>query len=338
MGKQKRSPKEPNRNSQESEPQGKQNGWIEDPNSKLYLPKDYLSEQDKKPPWLLKPRIGGKTFWDWLSSLGVPALIAIIAGIFTLITVSQQNKISRQQNEIFKQRDEAEEDRNQQALLIKYLDDISELVEKQLLTLDDDENSKTQRIIARARTLSVLRALDRDRKGELIQFLATAQLVEADEPIIGLWGVDLRRANLMKADLWAVNLWQANLEKADLRGSSLFGADLEGADLRQAKLEEAELVRVDLEGADLRQAKLEEANLEEANLSYVDLSKANLNKANLERANLEGASFIESSDLDTAQIKSACNWQEADFDKKLREKLSQEPDRKVGCAKWNWDL
>lgn len=48
--------------------------------------------------------------------------------------------------------------------------------QQNLLTLK--ESSKTQRIIARARTFSILRALDSDRKGELLQFLSTAKLKE----------------------------------------------------------------------------------------------------------------------------------------------------------------
>lgn len=81
--------------------------------------------------------------------------------------------------------------------------------------------SKTQRTIARARTLSVLRALDSDRKGELVQFLSAAQLIKRDKPII----------NLSQAALWRAALWEANLESAYLWGANLEGANLEGANL-----------------------------------------------------------------------------------------------------------
>jgi hypothetical protein len=204
---QERSPKELNQNSQKSEIQSKQNGFIQNPRGKLYLPESYLSKRKKKSAWLLKPSIREKTAWDWLKLIFAPALIALIAGGFTLYTNTKQNQL-------LAQREEAEKNRNQQALLIEYLDEISGLVEQKLLTLNDDDNSKTQRTIARARTLSVLRALDSDRKGELIQFLIAAQLIERDQPIINLSQADLEGANLSKANLRAANLSEANLSGA----------------------------------------------------------------------------------------------------------------------------
>lgn len=184
--------------------------------------------QYKEPTWLLKPRRGGKTLWDWFELLIVPALIAIIAGTFagtfTLFSVSQLNKISRHQNEIFKQRDKAEDERNQQALLIEYLDEISELVEQQLLTLNDNNNSQALRTIAKARTLTILKSLDSDRKGELIQFLSAAELINADNPLI----------NLFSADLAIANLKTTILRKADLNGTLLYRANFWGANLMEA--------------------------------------------------------------------------------------------------------
>ena len=350
MGEEERSPRELNQNSQDFEQKTSQNGFIKDSNGKLYLPKNYLSEQGRKPSWLLKPRKGGKTLWDWLDLLFVPALIAIIAGVFTLITVSQQNKISRQQNEIFKQRDEAEKDHNQQALLVKYLDDISELVEKKLLTLNDDENSETQKTIARARTLSVLRALDSDRKGELIQFLSAAKLIEKNKPIIGLNGgnledANLRGANLDSANLRGANLMLANLKLANLKGADLKGADLWGADLKGANLKGANLDSANLRGANLMLANLKLANLRGADLggTYLwganprgaDLWGANLKGADLKGANLKGANLMFARELNPAQVKTACNWEKARFSEEFKQKLDQEPDQKVDCSEWN---
>ncbi|MEM8720452.1 MAG: hypothetical protein AAGE84_14305 [Cyanobacteria bacterium P01_G01_bin.39] len=55
----------------------------------------------------------------------------------------------------------------------------------------DAQEAKKHRTIARARTLAVLRALNGDRKGELIQFLYATQLIAGDEPIIDLSQADL---------------------------------------------------------------------------------------------------------------------------------------------------
>ena len=307
MGEQERSPKKLNQNSQESELQSKQNGWIKDPNSEIYLPESYLSERKKKLAWLSSVR--EKTAWDWLSLLVVPALITTIAGTFTLITVSQQNKISAQQNEIFKQRDEAEKERNQQALLIEYLDEISSLVEQQLLNLNNDDNSETQRIIARARTLTVLRALDSDRKGELIQFLSAAQLIERDKPIIDLRRADLSGVDLREADLSGANLSRANLTRASLRSVNLSEADLGGTNLRGAYLS-----RAYLSGANFSEADLGGTNLRGAYLSRANFSKASLIRTDLSEAYLSGANFSEASlirtDLSEADL-SGANFSEA---------------------------
>ena len=325
-------------------------GYIQDHKGKLYLPKSFLLARETKQSWLLKPIIGGKTLWDWLGLLIVPALIATIAGVFTLITVSQQNKISRQLNEIFIQRDQAEQDRNQQALLIQYLDEITRLVEEGLLTSDDDK-SKTQRTIARARTLTLLRAraLDSDRKGELIQFLYAAQLIKTDQSIIDLSrsdlvsaylsGAYLKGANLSVAILSEAYLIEAYLIEANLRGANLLRANLSGAYLNGANLSVAILYRANLSGTNLIEAKLILANLNGADLKEADLKEANLRGANLreadlKEANLRGADLSETSNLNPETVKTACNWQQAKYSEEFKEKLEQEPEQKVDCSKW----
>ncbi len=317
MGEKERSPEELDQNSQDSDQQTSQNGFIKDSNGKLYLPNNYLLERDKKPSWLLKPRKGGKTIWDWLELLVFPVLIAFVAGIFTSIPFFRQN-------EILSQGEEAEENRNQQALLIKYLDDISKLVEKGLLTLNDDENSKTQRTIARARTLSVLRALDSDRKGELIQFLSAAKLIEKSKSIIDLNQADLKNANLNSAVLIRVSLESVKLGKASLVRANLSGVDLKNADLENVNLKNARLIN-----ADLRNANLENVNLKNASLWFVNLKNADLRNANLRNANLMNAKG-----LNPAKVKTACNWEKAHFSEEFKQKLDQEPDKKVDCSEW----
>jgi uncharacterized protein YjbI with pentapeptide repeats len=341
---QERSPKELNQNSQKSEIQSKQNGFIKNPRGKLYLPESYLSKRKKKSAWLLKPSIREKTAWDWLKLIFAPALIALIAGGFTLYTNTKQNQI-------LAQREEAEKDRNQQALLIEYLDEISGLVEQKLLTLNDDDNSRTQRTIARARTLSVLRALDSDRKGELIQFLIAAQLIKRDKPIINLSQADLEGVNfigvslaevslagvsLRAADLREVYLREANLRTADLEGANLSGANLSGANLRSAYLWKANLWGAILSEANLRAANLSGANLRAANLSKANLRAANLSKAILREANLSEANLSGAIELNPTEIKSACNWKQAKFSEEFKQKLAQEPDQKVDCSYWDW--
>ena len=375
MVEQKRSPRELNQNSQDSEQQSNQNSFIKNPRGKLYLSKSYLLKRYKLKRYklltrfLLKPSIREKTAWDWLKLVFAPASIALIAGLFTYCTDTKHNQI-------LEQSEKAEENRNQQALLIKYIDDISKLVENGLLTLNGDKNSKTQRIIARARTFSVLRALDSDRKGQLIKFLSVAKLIEVEldeerelknKPIIDLNEVDLEEANLKKVKLKKAYLEEANLQKAYLEDANLQKAYLEDANLERAKLKEAYLVEANLEdgnlmganlenanlwdanlmGADLKDANLKDANLKDAdlrsadlwdaNLKDADLGYANLRFANLMGANLEDANLITAIGLNPTEVKTACNWEKALFSQVFKQKLDQKLDQQVDCSRWNWD-
>lgn len=161
------------------------------------------------------------------------------------------------------------------------------------------------RVTARARSLTVLSQLSRERKRSILQFLYEGQLInEAEKPgpddhmfyarIVGLSGADLTDANLRYitlegaaldgAILENVDLRDAKLSSIDLGGAYLSGADLRGANLCKASLREAHLQRKDklnLRGADLRGA----------DLSGADLSGANLADANLKGTRYDGGTL-----------------------------------------------
>ena len=111
------------------------------------------------------------------------------------------------------------------------------------------------RNVARIRTLTILRQLDKRRKGSVIQFLSEAGLIT----LIDLGGVDLANATLRWAHLENAQLYFANMSNADLREAYLSGANLSATDLTNANLT----------GADLRGTNLTEANLEGAILRGV---------------------------------------------------------------------
>jgi uncharacterized protein YjbI with pentapeptide repeats len=186
-----------------------------------------------------------------------------------------------------------------------YFDKMGELLLKEGLGAVAPKNEVLH--IARTRTLTVLRALDPDRKNLIMQFLIDAELVK----VINLSGVNLSGVNLSEVNLSGVNLSGADLSRANLGGANLEGANLEGANLEEADLEEAYLSRADLSRANLREANLGGANLEGANLSRANLEQANLfgaylfgadlSRANLREANLGGAS-LEEADLFGANL------------------------------------
>ena len=244
-----------------------------------------------------------KTFWDLLELLVVPIALAILAYFFSKSERENDQAIAL--------------DRVRESNLQNYFDKMTELLLKGDLRQEQNEGKVGEsKAIARARTLTVLRTLDKYRKAQLLQFLNEANLIASEKYIIDLRGADLSGVNLSWVDLSGINLnstnlrganlgwadlnravlFDANLCEADLRGIDLGLAELTGVDLREADLCEAVLNKANLRGANLglaslREADLSEANLIGANLIGADLSGADLSEANLLRADLRGANL-----------------------------------------------
>jgi hypothetical protein len=195
----------------------------------------------------------GKTLWDFLSLLIVPVMLVLIGIMFNRAETQRQNDIEDRRATA---QAEVEADRVQEAALQNYYDEMT-----QLLLEQDLRTSQPAQVIARARTLAVLRGLDGSRKGMLVRFLHEAELIQVsssitETPVINLHGADLRNAGLQWADLR-----HADLSGADLREAGLSAADLSGADLSGANLSGAFFSRADLSRANLRGAYLDEASL-----------------------------------------------------------------------------
>ena len=75
-------------------------------------------------------------------------------------------------------------------------------------------------------------------------------------------------------------------------------------------------------------AHLSRIRLCSAILTSADLSDAHLNSSNLREANLKSA------DLTPEQVKSACYWEEANFDLDFTKRLEEEPNQEVDCSEW----
>jgi uncharacterized protein YjbI with pentapeptide repeats len=192
---------------------------------------------------------------------------------------------------------DVENQRAQDEALQAYLNYIGELLlkEKSLrVSKEDDE----ERILARARTLTVLGRLDARHSSSVMQFLGEASLIQTKNgkpPVIDLNGADLRDTNLRSAklqgaDLRRVNLNGAHLADSDLRGAKLSEATLVGADLRGSNLNRADMSHATITGgADLTDATLNSTVLRGADLSNAKLRRAFLELAVLSRAKLNGA-------------------------------------------------
>ena len=176
-----------------------------------------------------------------------------------------------------------------EAALQAYIDHLSQLLLAQNLRHSrEDEEVRT---IARARTLMVLRRVDAERKGSVLQFLHQSTLLGKEGRILDVTGADLSRAHLSRADLSGADLSHANLSRANLSGADLSEANLSEAILSEAILSGTNLSGADLSEADLMRANLRGADLIRANLNEADLSGALLSGAILTRADLSGANL-----------------------------------------------
>lgn len=236
-----------------------------------------------------------KTLWDWLNLLGVLA-IPVVAGLGVAWFTRTQQLRDQEHEKLQRERDQdaarIQHDRDQQvadqraelerekalddqreAALQEYINKISELLEKQLRTSPPEED---MRIVARARTLNILRRLNSERKGNVIQFLYESHLLSTRI-------IDLSYTQLSEANLYRARLCNANLFK-----TGLFRANLFHADLTFANLSETYLVKADLRGAKLCYADLRGANLNEADLRGADLREAMLYGVKLQGALYNG--------------------------------------------------
>jgi len=236
------------------------------------------------------------TVRDWLPIAGA-LFIPVVIALGTWRITWQQGKIEDQRAQA--ERNVAEQ-RAQDEALQAYLDQMNQLLlDKDLRASDKDSEVRT---LARARTLTVLGRLGPSRQGQVVQFLAEADLLR--QHII----------SLNEADLSGANLTDANLDEADLNHAKLGLTFLEGAQLTFANLTDADLgsgasadyledhkaegftgwLGTDLSGANLSYANLSGANLSDvqadfASLGYADLTDVNLSGAILSNASLGGA-------------------------------------------------
>ena len=213
--------------------------------------------------------VGPTTLWDWMRLLIVPLVLAIGGYLYQWnqqhadrVRAEHQDHTARAQTQ----------DNQRETGLQGYLDRMADLlIDNELRTTGADSAA---RAVARARTLTILRRLDAERRGAALQFLYESQLITKDNPIVNLRGATLAGAHLIEVNLVGANLAGANLAGAELGRANLAGAELRGANLAWASLD----------GASLIKASLIEADLAWANLAGVDLRGANLAGASLDGA------------------------------------------------------
>lgn len=208
----------------------------------------------------IKQTDSGKTFWDWLSLLGVPISLLLLGSFLQNLDKKRLEKQQKQDSEIAK-------DLQRQKALKDYFNEV------EVLLLDQDWNFKNSRfdkikILLRAKTLHVLGELDGKRKGSLVKFLVESKVIEqypcllrsADLSNAKLFGINLSNADLSEANLYKADLFVAVLTEVDFTGTNLTRADLRGALLCNSIFDAAILVRTDFKDAILSSARQFEAS------------------------------------------------------------------------------
>jgi len=246
-----------------------------------------------------------KTLWDWLQLLIVPAILVAVTFAWSASQTASNNEREDKRIEADNEREDrrikadraAAEQVRQDTTLDDYIQQMSDLVLDR--RLPSSKETDGVRSVARSVTLTTLRRLDGERKGEVVRFLLDARLISlglppSDEPgVVDLDGANLTGADLEGADLFRVDFSDANLTRANLRSAFIPGADFFRADLTAAVLDHANLTSAHFGGADLRQASLIDAGLLDASLQGADLTGADLTGADLTGANLRHANLTD---------------------------------------------
>ncbi len=185
--------------------------------------------------------------WDWIQLLSAPVFISALPLIFTGHRHQADDQTSAptaQSGQPDKAEHQVEEDRKQEAALEAYQDYMLELLLDK--NLSGSQPGSDVREVARARTLTALRRVGTNRKGEVLRFLHEAGLIYRGKAIVDLREADLRGADLSNiklsgADLSGTDLSNANLSGTDLNNALLNGANLKGANLRGANSTQEQL-------------------------------------------------------------------------------------------------
>jgi uncharacterized protein YjbI with pentapeptide repeats len=266
------------------------------------------------------------TLWNWLDLLIVPIVLALGGFLFTRSENRRTQDVAERQRAVDREiadqraqtdREIANQSRQDDALQ-EYFNHIGELLLDKDKPLRQSKEGDEMRTLARARSLTVLRRLDTERKSRVLQFLNEAQLITTkrsgaifaqDHGLLDLAGADLSSINLYEADLsWTdlggANLGNTYLESANLGVANLSSTDLSGALLGWANLHSANLRSANLYAANLDQADLRKAILTEADLSTATPHSANLTGTNLYEADLGGAELF-AANLTIANLRNA---------------------------------
>lgn len=242
------------------------------------------SDDPKKQGFFNRPRLGGKSIWDWMQLLIIPFVLTVGGLLYS----NYQHNVDQQ----------TALDQQQATILQTYIDNIQDLLLNHNLLgtspkpKNDTDKALIQEVqdLAKARTVTAVQRLDPDRKGILLQFLYTSGLITVDKVVVSLDKVDLSGIRISDVPDSSINVMVQNyMPGIDLQGANLNLADLQDMNFVNANLAFTLLQNANLSQDWLNQAYLSGSDLEHSNLSGAELSNAYLNGTSLVGANLSGA-------------------------------------------------
>jgi uncharacterized protein YjbI with pentapeptide repeats len=182
-----------------------------------------------------------------------------------------------------------------------------------------------------AQTLTLLPDLTPEQKRTVIQFLYQANLINKDNPRIGLFFADLSAADLKGSDSHGNRF---ELDNSDLHGANLGQANLQyisldGANLRYLRLVDTDLTKARLSNTDLRYAWFDNTTLSGAQLSDAKLSNVNMDHAYLDNANLSGT------DLRGANLRDTTGLTQKQIDEAIGDDTTQLPSNLQRPSNWS---
>jgi Pentapeptide repeats (8 copies) len=265
----------------------------------------------------------GMTVRGWLELLIIPLVLVGIGLLFENQQANRQEEMEAQQQArqeemeaqqqaLEERRAKAEQElavqRAQDEALQAYLDQMSSLILDKDRPLRQTQEGDEVRVLARARTLTILARLDPSRKTTVMQFLIEMNLISGREGPKASGGVEIVEPTKQNPDGLIFHekiptsiFGIIRLDGADLRGIELPKGSLNYVSFTNADLKNAYLFKADLAGTDLINANLSNANLQLADLKNANLNLADLRGANLTGATLNGAS-LRGADLRNAVI------------------------------------
>ncbi len=166
--------------------------------------------------------------WDWIQLLSAPVFVSALPFVFTGQRHQADDKAAAPA---------AQSDQPNQADL--YMLEL--LLDK---NLSSSQPGSDVREVARARTLTALRRVGTNRKGEVLRFLHEAGLIYRGNAIVDLRAADLSGADLSNiklsgTELSGIDFSNANLNNVLLDGANLKGANLTGASYTAEQLSKA---------------------------------------------------------------------------------------------------